>query len=327
MPHSARLARLCRLVEMARNPTQANRNDPEPVKRSRKSLFTEHRSLKALEAEALPGENLEDVMRRKCRAMVAHAKCFGWSGPPFDPLELASIHGIRVEATEDDIGGDGRIFPRRGDIVIQYRSGRMLERQRFTVCHELAHTCFSDAFEFVRHNAVADGDDPAHRKFENLCDVGAAELLMPHDEFFAELRANAICMAHMDHLRARYVASTEATLKRMLDCTDHPCAAVFLTDKAFKEFAGVPGKMRVQWMWKSDPFHGYLKPGTLAPTSSAALIRANETPKPFPTRRETWWINNNPRSWYVEAIHLPALPDVASYPKTVALLHARLPAK
>jgi Zn-dependent peptidase ImmA (M78 family) len=63
----------------------------------------------------------------------------------------------------------------------------MIERQRFTIYHELAHTYFPGAFEFVRHQESFPADQ-AHRKFENLCDIGAAELLLPYDEFLADIK-------------------------------------------------------------------------------------------------------------------------------------------
>ena len=50
---------------------------------------------------------------------------------------------------------------------------------------------------------------------------------MPHEEFSADVGVGKMGLMHMDGLRSRYVASVEATLKRMLDFTDHPCAAVF----------------------------------------------------------------------------------------------------
>jgi hypothetical protein len=309
---------------MARSSRPSPQSSARPKPRGN-SILDEHRSLKALQAEAAIGETLEDVMRRKCRAMVAHAKTFGWSGPPFDPTDLASIFDVRVEFTDEQFGSEGRIFPRNGDVVIECSSTTAPERQRFTICHELAHTCFPDVFEFVR---AQDGDpdsDPGHKKFENLCDIGAAELLMPHSEFLSDLHTGQMCLSQMDVLRNRYVASIEATLKRMMDMTPHPCAAVFLTDETFKQFPGRTGQLRVKWMWKSSSFKGYLPSGTLAPGASGVLHSVSDTVQPFSKTRETWWISNKPRSWYVEGVRLPAVPGIAAYPKIAVLLHARLP--
>lgn len=296
-----------------------------PAKVSRKTLLEEHESLKALRGDALPGEKLEATMRRKCREMVAHAKSLGWSGPPYCPIELASIYGIKVEETDEDIGGEGCIFPRRDGVVIRFKSGRPAERQRFTISHELAHTRFSNSYEFVRYHNAEEIEDAAHKKFENLCDMGAGELLLPQDDFLPDLESGKMSLLHMEALRTRYNCSIEVVLKRMLDYTKHSCAAAFMTDQPFKDFAAVQGQMRVQWMWKSDSFQSYLKQGALAPKFSNALARAIDTARPFPSSRETWWINGNPRSWYVEAVRLPLVPDAPTYAKIAALLHSRKP--
>jgi hypothetical protein len=256
--------------------------------------------------------------------MVERAKSFGWSGPPFEPRILASLSDIRVEETTDDFGSEGRIFPRCGKIVIQLRAGAMVERQRFTICHELAHTCFPDAFEFVRHQDSSPADE-AHRKFENLCDIGAAELLLPHDEFLADLQQAHPGLAHSTFLSGRYLASIDATVRRVLDLTEHPCAAVFLTDENFKEFGAVVGRMRVKYLWKSNAFKGFVPPGTLLPKGSCTCSAPPTARDGFPKTRETWWVNGRPYSWYIESLRLPAVPANKEYPKVVALLHSRRP--
>jgi hypothetical protein len=300
------------------------RNVGQPLAIPKRKPGEEHPSVVALMAEAHPGESAADVIRRKCRAMVQRAKTFGWSGPPFDPRILASLHDIVVEKTAVDFGSEGRIFPRRGKVVIQLRAGAMIERERFTICHELAHTCFPDAFDFVRHQDASPGDE-ACRKFENLCDIGAAELLLPYDEFHADLQKAHPVLSHTSELSQRYVASIDATMKRMLDLTDHPCAAAFLTDEEFKEFQAVAGRMRVKYFWKSTNFRGFLPPGNLLPKSSCAHSAPPTASKLFPTARETWWINSRPYSWYVESLRLPTIPNNSEYPKVVTLLHSRQP--
>jgi hypothetical protein len=239
---------------MAKNSDTSRYPGTTRLKLTREAAISEHRSIAALMQEALPGESAEDVMRRKCRQIIAHGKSFGWEGPPFDPELLASLHDILVESSEDDFEGDGRIFPRCGRVVIQYRPGRTIERQRFTICHEIAHTCFPDFYEFVRYQNANDNDDPAHREFEHLCDVGASELLMPLEEFLRNLNSASICMQHAVALSGQFTASIDATLKRILDLTPHSCAAAFLTNEPFKEFSAVSDQMRVRWMWKSVGF-------------------------------------------------------------------------
>jgi len=280
-----------------------------------------HPSVLALLGEAKPGESAEDIVRRKCREMVTRAKASGWNGPPFDPEILASLQGIKVETTDDCLVEEGRIFPRRGEVVIQYRIGRPLERQRFTICHELAHTCFPDAFEYHRQRSGGGNYDDLEREFEMLCDIGAAELLMPHDDFLSELNNTHVCLTTADALRSRYIASIDATLRRVFGLTTYPCAAVFLTDSAFKDFPAIPGQMRIKFFWKTGTFRRFLPPGTLAPDGSSVLKAPHKAPDNFSPAAETWSIDGKPQKWLVEAIKLPPVQETKDYPKVVALFH------
>lgn len=263
-------------------------------------------------------------MRRKCREHVAYAKSLGWSGPPFDPRVLASILGIRVEEMPPPWDGDGRIFPRDGDAVIQYRPGQVQERQRFTVCHEIAHVCFPDFAEFIRHyNADAEANTTAHRRFEKLCNVGAGELLMPHDDFQADLVGKKVCLQEVCSLSARYGASVDAVIRRWLDYTEHPCAVAFLSDQPFEGFAAVPDRFRVRWFWPAKAFKGYLQTGTLISRSACLQNAPLQTQGFVAATKETWWIKERPRQWYVESMKLPPILDNPTYPCRMAVLHSR----
>ena len=290
----------------------------------KRTPLNEHASIKALMGEASAGEKAEDVIRRKCRGYVTHAKSMGWSGPSFDPRFLASMLGIRVEEMPEPWDGDGRIFPRAGQTIIEYRPDQTIERQRFTICHEIAHTCFPDYFEFVRrYDLKGEEGTSAHRRFERLCNVGAGELLMPHQEFQADLAGRKICFQETCSLGARYGASVDATVRRLLDFTDHPCGVAFLTDQGFEKFNALPERFRVRWFWKTKTFRGYVPTGTLLPKGTSLLHSTLQEDGFKPSARETWFINNAPRSWYIEGLRMPPIPQNPSYPCVIALLHSR----
>lgn len=283
-----------------------------------------HPSVRSLLAEAQPGEKAEDIMRRKCRAIVARGKRDGWSGPPFEPKILASILGIKVEETREDIPGDGQIFSKRGDVIIQYRAGQLPERQRFTICHEIAHTCFPDSFTHPQYFEGPPAADKGFQQFENLCNVGASELLFPLEDFRPDLDRSELRLRHTLDLATRYGASLDATMRRALDLTLHKCAAVFLTDTAFEDFKALPGRMRIKYHWRSGSFRGFLPKGTLVPKTSKTSASSFPEVARLRDARETWWIQDRPRSFYVEPAKLPVVPNL-DYPKVVALLHACLP--
>jgi len=294
-----------------------------PPSRRRSSPKKEHPSITALMDEALSGEKPIDVIRRKCRAMVGRACVLGWTGPPFDPEILASVNGILVEETESPLDGEGSLFVRDGKVVIQCLKGIIRERQRFTICHELAHTCFPDAFEFIRRRLKV--DEEAHKRFEHLCDVGAGELLMPYREFAARLDNDCPSIPLLQNLAADFLASPDATAKRIVDLTHDSCAAVFLTDDAFDEYREWTNRGRVMWMWKSNSFRGFFPRGTLLPGYSICndLLKAEIESPAF--HRETWYVNNQPRTVYVQPLKLPSVVSHSVYPKVLCLIHDRKP--
>jgi hypothetical protein len=285
-----------------------------------------HPSVTVLMGEAKRGEKPVDVIIRKCRAMVAYAKSKGWSGPPYDPRILAGIFKIKVEEAAGIIDGDGCIFPRGGRLVIQYSPGKTEERRRFTICHELAHTCFTDCFETIHKQNGKEPQDVAFKKFEGLCDAGAAELLMPFEDFTADLQDTQVSFPKSLQLAARYKASIDATLKRVLDLhADAPCAAAFLTDRDVGDERALRGRLRVLYCWKSGSFGGFIPSGTLVPANSQSLPHACSGATPLSAAKETWWIGGKPRTYYVESLRLPVFADNPEYPLVVALLHARKP--
>jgi Zn-dependent peptidase ImmA (M78 family) len=69
--------------------------------------------------------------------------------------------------------------------------------------------------------------DPEH-ELEYLCDVGAAEILLPAEEFESDLAVSGSTLRAVPALRERYQASREATVRRMLQMGSERTAAVFL---------------------------------------------------------------------------------------------------
>lgn len=274
-----------------------------------------HPSVRALMEEADAGEAPEDVIRRKCREKVAIAKRAGWSGPPFDPFLLASILGIKVSVEEHAFPGEGYITGYQGRAFITIRPGTTLERQRFTLCHEIAHTCFPDVFEMGRSRGVA-VDSEAERKFEALCDVGAAELLMPVDEFCQDIGVRRVSIDLAERLSSRYGASMEATIRRIVGLTNQRCAAVFMTDGRVADHNGTVGVQRIRSFTPSAKFGVFAKPGTIAPENSCVYKAANYAV--LATAHERWVIGGVEHAFRVEAIPLPEFPDS---PKVLAILH------
>ena len=281
-----------------------------------------HPSVAAL-LKAYPGKSdPKEIIRELARAKVAYAKTHRWNGPPFCPKEFTSIFGIRCKEVGHDIGGDGRILVQRdGKPLIEYASGRMPERQRFTIFHEYAHTLFPDYCAFVpQHHAPEQQLSDEEKEFEFLCDVAAAEMLLPFEEFERDLfRLTAACLDTVHALRRRYEASIDATIYRSIGLeTRTPCAAVFLTDRK-KHFAG-DGPLWVNNSSRNDLFKAFIWPGTIPPHNSESLRCFHDGADTSKQVRETWLVKGEPKTWLVQAARLPAIPHAPAYSKVVALL-------
>lgn len=172
--------------------------------------------------QLLPCDPVQEITRR-AREIVFEAIQTGWSGPPYDPFELARLRGVRTRP----VSGirDARTVPvGTGKFVIEYNASAPESRIRFSICHEIAHTLFPDCSETVRNRNSWHADRRDAWQLETLCNIAAAELLMPIGSF-QEIVSQDASVAHLANLRKRFGASTEALLLRFARLTDVPCMA------------------------------------------------------------------------------------------------------
>src|SRR5258708_17669516 len=168
----------------------------------------------------------------------------------------------------------------------------MPERQRFTIFHEFGHTLFPDYCEFVTHHQASENQLTTEEKeFEYLCDVAAAEMLLPFEEFSYDLsQQSAACFDAIHYLRRRYVASIDATTYRLVDFeTRVPCAAVFLTDQK-KNFTS-SGPLWVNHSSHGSLFNTFIRPGTTPPATSIALQCFRDGTETTGQVHETWTVD------------------------------------
>jgi hypothetical protein len=265
-----------------------------------------HHSVQAL-LDAHPGERYpKKIIKKLAIERLSDARRKGWEGPPFCPKILSSLYGIHCREVHHDIGGDGRILPdprKPGKALIEYRTGQMEERQRFTMFHEFAHTLFPDYCELKTYHMETAAKDP-DKEFENLCDVAAAEFMMPVDDFASDLQDKQINGTLVAGLKARYNASIDATVRRVIDLTASvPVGALFLA-------AAKSGSREVRYSLQNKAFPGYVRSG-----SKVGWNGADNNPKVT-----TLFIDGKPRTYLVEALPLPKIPENPNYPTTVLLL-------
>jgi len=207
------------------------------------------------------------VITERAQEVVFKALEEGWSGPPFDPIALAEILKIKVLPRNNvgDAIDDARIVPDPdGKLVIEYNPSKTPARVRFSICHEIAHSFFPDCAEHVRHrlaHAQIHGED---RQLEMLCNLAAAELLMPIGSF-PEITKDEVTIDKVLELRKKFEVSTEAVLLRTVNLSKSPVAAF---SAVANETAGAL-RYTLEYCISSKTWLAGLKSGFVLPENTA----------------------------------------------------------
>jgi len=234
----------------------------------------------------------------------------GWNGPPFDPFELAERLGLQV-VPRDDLP-DARLVPMGSrNARIEFNPTRPRGRVRYSVAHEIAHTFFSDWAKTIR-NRLPSGFGSDHWQLELLCNVAAAELLMPIGTL-EEVRHEPVSVERLMTLRKTYDVSTEAMFLRMVRLTKQPCM-VFAAARA----ADSPGaSYRIDYAMPSRTWRRRLSSGTVIDSSS--VLSECTAVGYTATGSEKW--GGLPLN-QIDCVGIPPYPGTR-YPRVVGLLRPK----
>lgn len=213
------------------------------------------------------GEDPVIAMESRARQLVLQAMDDGWGGPPFDPLALATLLNIRTEARGDI--PDARLRPLdSGHLVLEYNPMRPRGRLRFSIAHEVAHSLFADCSEEVRHR---NGDTASRRdnwQLEVLCNIGAAELLMPLGSF-PQLADSVPTIRQVAEIRKTFDVSVEACLIRSIKLATSPsaafCASFHPEDNAYRVDYVIPAP---GWSCPIRPGQSFANEGVVSEASA-----------------------------------------------------------
>jgi O-acetyl-ADP-ribose deacetylase (regulator of RNase III) len=248
------------------------------------------------------------AITRRAREVALDAMDKGWSGPPFDPLRLADHLGIAVSPRHDV--GDARTLPGPGGrVLVEFNPNRPSARVRYSIAHEIAHTLFPDCRDRIRHRSPHDELQGDEWQLEAICNVGAAELLMPLGSL-KSAKDSAFTMEAMLALRKQFEVSMEALLIRIVRLTDAPvamfCAARAETGRHEGRFSlsykiGSQGWPHLDIDSEAPPLNTVLSECTAIGYTAAAT--------------ESWGRTRV----HVEAVGIPPYPG-ARFPRVVGVL-------
>lgn len=162
-----------------------------------------------------------EAVESAARKVVFDAVEAGWEGPPFDPFELARLRDIEVVPRNEL--REARTVPANSGVAIEYNPTRPRHRVRFSIAHEIAHTLFGDVAQEprYRHNPATGPSDGW--QLEMLCNVAAAEILMP-TEVLGDYTRQPMRIEDLVELQATFGVSIEALLRRATKLAAYPVA-------------------------------------------------------------------------------------------------------
>lgn len=245
----------------------------------------------------------ESTAEFRARQLVAAVK------PSAIPVsvEAYASHVGAVVRRDPDLRADepGFSFQNKGKHYICINQNDLPERQRFTVCHELAHIVLELPSE---HQDVPSSSHVKRVPNEIYCDIFAAELLLPATLFQPLVASAAIGFRTIDELAARAEASFSMTGSRFAAVARAPCAFVF-SDGGTIRYAS-----------RSTPLReakGWVSPRTALPRGSISdRVRSGERCEgPEEVAADVWFAD-----WQRGGTLLEEARHLAKWDQTLTLL-------
>ena len=246
------------------------------------------------------------------REIVMRAIDQGWVGPPFDPLALADI--LKLEVVPRDDVSEARTVPTgRGSVLIEFNPNRPQARVRFSVAHEISHTLFPDCSKVMRYRLGHREATPDEWQLEALCNIAAAEFLMPLGSLPPPSRGE-LSMDHLLRLRLKYQVSTEAIFIRVAHVSGDSCA-VFSASRP--ESPNEESRYRLDYLIGSRNWTKIASIGSWLPRSSlVAECRAIG----YTAKGVERWGQNDP--WHIESVGVSPYPG-SRYPRVLGIVIPR----
>lgn len=146
--------------------------------------------------------------------------------PDFD--EICAGLGLVVKEA-GAAANDGMTIKRRAiqrTIVINSRI-QSQERKQFTRFHELMHYLIDrdDELISILHEATWGQDGEYERQIERLCNIGAAEFLMPREKFIELYKDKGFNVELIPFAASRFGSSAIATTIQLAQVAPHSCIA------------------------------------------------------------------------------------------------------
>ncbi|MHB1004921.1 MAG: ImmA/IrrE family metallo-endopeptidase [Chloroflexota bacterium] len=213
--------------------------------------------------------------------------------PPVDLRMVGSFRGVR-EIQTVRMASAGRLVPEGAGFVIQVNADHSRGRQNFSAAHEIGHVLLPSYQKKPRLiDDLQTGAYDESQEEEYLCDLAAAELLMPMTLFRPVAAEAGFGLEAVTKLAHTFRASREAAAIRLVQTELWPCAvavwhfahkpserpATQQDTLPFLEWAVPQKKLRVRYALAGPNFGHYLYQHLSAhPEGQLVRCYANGTP-------------------------------------------------
>jgi Zn-dependent peptidase ImmA (M78 family) len=174
-----------------------------------------------------------------------------------------SVYSKKVKAklgTEEMSEGQSgyTLTKRDGSSAIVVNELERRERQRFSTCHEVGHIVLGLKSD---HRETPAWSYSKRDENEIACDIFAAELLMPFEDFMRDVDGEEPSFELVERLRAKYVVSFSACASRVAAVTPYPCAFVTMSSSVIRHASrSVALRQLNAWIVPKSP----IPPGSVA---------------------------------------------------------------
>ena len=163
----------------------------------------------------------EVAVRHKARSFIARID-LTTIRDDLSPYLAAANAKLRAEELGDGESGF-TITKASGRSIVTVNNQETIERQRFTICHEIAHIVLGLPSS---HEEVPAWSYAKRNVNEIACDVFASELLMPYQLWFSSLPKEEPSIDVIQEMAAHFGTSFPAAASRYASLSERPCAFV-----------------------------------------------------------------------------------------------------
>lgn len=222
----------------------------------------------------------EAAIRQKARSFVAQVDI---ANIREDLSAYVVAANAKVKKDELGQGESGYTLTKpSGKHIITVNSLETEERQRFTICHEIAHIVLGLESS---HEEVPSWSYAKRHPNEVACDAFAAELLMPYQSWLAATPKEEPSFELIQHMADLFGASFPAAASRFATLSDAPCAFVTMERGAVR-YAARSTSLRQAGAW--IPPRSTIPAGSVAHQIRSSGVSATDTGE---VSQDVWFDN------------------------------------